>query len=406
MAAPLSDIRVVELTSWMAAPSAGAALADMGADVVKVEPLTGDPVRGMVRQPKVEGQPSVDASFHVDNRGKRSVAVAIDRPEGADLVRRLVERADVFLCNLLPRRQARYGLDAATLLALQPRLVHATLTGYGLTGPDAERPGYDVTAFFGRGAITDSMAEPGGVAPAPRPAQGDHAAGMVLLAGILAALRLAERTGEGQAVDASLFGTAAWTMATDLAPTLIDGRQPSRRDRRHLISALANRFRCADDRWIVLNMPEPHWWPRLCSAIGRDDLAEDPLYTTIKLRFDNMPQLIDAIDETFASKPIAEWGQIFDDAGLIWGPAATIAELATDPQATATGLFPEIELDTGPIRTVAIPLHIEGADIGPRGPAPALGQHTVEVFVAAGLTEDEVAALAAAGIVGAPGEAG
>ena len=305
-----------------------------------------------------------------------------------------------------PGARRRYGLDAATLLALQPRLVHATFTGYGLTGPDAERPGYDVTAFFGRGAITDSMVEPGGVAPAPRPAQGDHAAGMVLLAGILAALRLAERTGQGQAVDASLFGTAVWTMATDLAPTLIDGRQPSRRDRRHLISALANRFRCGDDRWIVLNMPEPHWWPRFCSAIGRDDLAEDPLYSTIKLRFDNMPQLIDALDETFAGKPIVEWGQIFDGAGLIWGPAATIAELAIDPQAAATGLFPEIVLDTGPIRTVAIPLHIEGADIGPRGPAPALGQHTVEVFVAAGLTEDEVAALAAAGIVGAPGEGG
>ena len=153
MASPLSDIRVVELTSWMAAPSAGAVLADLGADVVKVEPLTGDPVRGMTRQPKpVDGAASFDASFLVDNRGKRSIAVAVDRPEGADLVRRLVQRCDVFLCNLLLRRQRRFGLDAPTLLALQPRLVHATFTGYGLVGPDAERPGYDVTAFFGRGA--------------------------------------------------------------------------------------------------------------------------------------------------------------------------------------------------------------------------------------------------------------
>ena len=136
VASPLSDIRVVELTSWMAAPSAGAVLADLGADVVKVEPLTGDPVRGMTRQPKpVDGTASFDASFLVDNRGKRSVAVAVDRPEGADLVRRLVQRCDVFLCNLLLRRQRRFGLDAPALLALQPRLVHATFTGYGLVGP-------------------------------------------------------------------------------------------------------------------------------------------------------------------------------------------------------------------------------------------------------------------------------
>ena len=405
MAAPLNDIRVVELTSWMAAPSAGAVLADLGADVVKVEPLTGDPVRGMTRQPKLtEGAAPFDASFLVDNRGKRSIAVAVDRPEGADLVRRLVERCDVFLSNLLPRRQLRFGLDAPTLLALQPRLVHATFTGYGLVGPDAERPGYDVTAFFGRGGITDAMIEPGGVAPAPRPAQGDHAAGIALVAGILAALRLVERTGEGQVVDASLFGMAAWTMATDVAPALVDGRQPSRRDRRHLISALANRFCCGDDRWIILNMPEPHWWPKFCAGLGREDLLEDARFGSIKSRFDNMPELIDTLDATFATKPLEAWGRIFDDNGLIWGPAATLAELADDPQAAAAGLFPDVvRPDGSAVRTVAIPWQIAGADVAPRGLAPAVGQHTVEVLLGAGLTEGEVAALAGAGVIAGPG---
>lgn len=406
MAAPLSDIRVIELTSWMAAPSAGAVLADLGADVVKVEPLAGDPVRGMIRQPKADDWPGLDASFHVDNRGKRSVAVALDRPEGADLVRRLVQGADVFLSNLLPRRQLRFGLDAATLLGVQPRLVHATFTGYGTVGPDAERPGYDVTTYFGRGAITDSMTEPGAVAPAPRPAQGDHAAGMALVTAILAALRLVESTGTGQVVDASLLGMAVWTMATDLSAALVDGRQPTLRGRRYQISALANRFRCGDDRWIVLNMPEPHWWPKFCAAIGRDDLVGDARFTTIKLRFDNMGELMDTLDETFASQPIATWAKILDEAGLIWGPAATIAELAADPQAEAAGLYPKLDLGPGSIRTVAIPLRIEGADVGPRGPAPSIGQHTVEVLTAAGLTEGEVAALAQAGVVGAPGAAG
>jgi crotonobetainyl-CoA:carnitine CoA-transferase CaiB-like acyl-CoA transferase len=388
----------------MAAPSAGAILADLGAEVIKIEPPGGDPVRGLIRPPKVpEGTPKIDYSFHIDNRGKQSVVIAIDQPEGADLVRRLVTDAQVFLCNLLPNRQERYGLDAATLRALNPRLVHATLTGYGMSGPDASRPGYDVTAFFGRGAVTDGLTEPGGTAPQPRAAQGDHTAGLALVAGILAALRLVDQTGEGQTVDVSLLGTAVWTMATELSGPLIDGREPTKRDRRHLISPLANRFRCSDDRWIVLNMPEIHWWPRFCDAMGRPEWFKDPRFETAKSRFDNMPDLIDSIDEVFATKPLAEWGRIFDEAKLIWGPASTLAELAGDPQAAAIGLFPEVVHPSGNFRTVAVPLNIEGADIGPRGLAPDIGQHTAAVLQAAGLTAGEVLALAAAGVVGPPG---
>ncbi len=401
MVSPLADVRVVEVANWMAAPSAAAVLADMGADVIKVEPLTGDVVRGLMRPPKLaEGAVDIDHSFQVDNRGKRSIAVALDRPEGAELVRRLVDRADVFLCNLLPPRQHRYGLDPETLLARRPQLVHATLTGYGLTGPEASRPGFDVTTFFGRGAITDAMTEPGGVAPNPRPAQGDHTTGVAMVAAILAALRLVDRTGEGQVVDVSLLATAAWTMASDLAATLVDGRSPSKRDRHHLIAPLANRFRCADDRWIVLNMPEVRWWAPFCEAIGRPDVLEDPRFGTVRERFDNMPALIDLLDEVFASRPLAEWGRIFDEAGLIWGPASTIAELASDPQAAAIELFPTVEHPTGPFRTVAAPIRIAGADIRPRGPAPAVGAHSSEVLAEIGLDEGEVAALAAAGVLG------
>jgi crotonobetainyl-CoA:carnitine CoA-transferase CaiB-like acyl-CoA transferase len=399
--APLDGVGVIEISSWMAAPSAGAVLADMGADVVKVEPLTGDVVRGMTR--KAKGAPDIDHSFHMDNRGKRSIAIALDRPDGAEIVRKLVDRTDVFLCNLLPFRQERYGLDPATLHARNRRLVHATLSGYGLAGPDAHRPGFDVTTFFGRGGITDAMTEPGGVAPNPRPAQGDHTTGIAMVAAILAALRLAERTGEGAVVDVNLFATAAWTMASDLAPTLVDGRPVGKRDRHHLISPLGNRFRCGDDRWIILNMPETRWWAPFCKTIERPELLEDERFGSVKDRFDNMPALIDILDEVMATRTMAEWGRIFDDAGLIWGPASSIDELAADPQAAAIGLFPTIAHPEGAFRTVGAPMRISGADIRPRGPAPALGADTTAVLADIGYTADEVGALAAAGIVGPTG---
>lgn len=401
MTGPLAGIRVIEATSWMAAPSAAVIMADMGADVVKVEPLRGDASRGMIRPPRVaEGSPKIDYSFTVDNRGKRSIAVALNKPEGADVVRRLIADADVFVCNLLPHRQSRYGLDPASLHAINPRLVHATLTGYGIGGPDEERPGFDVTAFFGRGAVTDTMTEPGGVAPNPATAQGDHAAGLALTVSILAALRLVDQTGEGQVVDASLLGTAAWTMAIDLSAPLIDGRQPTKRDRHHRISPLANRFRCNDDRWIILNMPEEHWWPRFCEAVGLAHLLEDDRFESLRTRFHNMPALIDLIDDVFAKKTLAEWGPIFDDAGLIWGPAATLVELTNDPQAEAIGLFPNVDHPAGPFRTVAVPINIDGANIGPRGPAPGIGAHTAEVLAEHGFTTDEIDALHASGLVG------
>ena len=186
MTAPLEDVVVVEVDSYMAAPSAGAILADLGATVLKVEPLTGDPLRGLSRPIKRDDLSDelkgYDFSFDVDNRGKQSIAVALDKPEGADLVRRLVGEAQVFMCNLLVGRQEKFGLDPRSLFAVKPDLVHATLTGYGTTGPDAWRPGYDVTAFFGRSGLYDAQREGDeGVVPMARPAQGDHTTGLAMV---------------------------------------------------------------------------------------------------------------------------------------------------------------------------------------------------------------------------------
>ena len=403
MTAPLDDITVIEVDNWMAAPSAGAILADLGADVIKVEPLTGDPMRGMGRPAKLPDEiKGYDYQFDVDNRGKRSVAIALDTDAGANLVRRLVSDADVFLCNLLTRRQARFGLDPDSLFAINPRLVHATLTGYGTDGPDAWRPGYDVTAFFGRSGLYDAMREgEDGVVPMARPAQGDHTTGLALVGAILGALRLAERTGNGQVVETSLYETAVWTQATDYAIAAMD-RAPLRpRARENLIVPTANRYPCGDGKWVVLNMPEASAWPRLCRVIGREDWLEDERLQDIRGRFKHMPELVAGIDEALSSKSRDEWGEIFDTEGLIWGPVLGLHEVATDAQAEAIGLFPEIEHDDiGTYRSVRVPMRFRDAKVGPRGPAPSLGQHSREVLQALGLGEDEVKTLIEQGAVG------
>ncbi len=402
MRAPLEGVRVIAVDSFMASPSAGAILADLGADVVKIEPLTGDPIRGMGRPAKIDGDMrSYDLQFDVDNRGKRSIAIALDTDEGAALAQRLAGQAQVFMCNLLPHRQERFGLDSASLMAINPSIVHATLTGYGTNGPDASRPGYDVTAFFGRSGLYDAMREgDDGIVPNARPAQGDHTAGIALVAAILAGLRVAEATGEGQTVETSLFEAAVWTQASDFAITAVDHAPVRRRRRTEMITPAANRFPCGDGHWIVLNNLGATAWDRMCGAMGLDDLIDDKRFATAKSRFDNMEELIGLLDDRFTSRTRDEWGAIFDDTGVIWGPVLELHEVAVDPQAEAIGLFPSIEHPAyGSYRTVRSPMRFEGLDVGPRGPSPQTGEHTREVLESLDLSAAEIDELLATGVV-------
>ena len=402
MSAPLEDVKVLEVDSFMAAPSAAAILADMGADVVKIEPVTGDPMRGLSRPLRVESKfADYDLQFDVDNRGKRSAAIALDKPEGRDLAQRLAQDADVFLCNLLAQRQQRFGLDPETLFAIKPNLVHATLTGYGTTGPDAWRPGYDVTAFFGRSGLYDAMREgEDGIVPMARPAQGDHTTGLALVAAILAALRLAEKTGVGQVVETSLYETAVWTQASDFGVTAIDKAPVRRRARHELLTPMTNRYPCGDGKWAVLNMLDSGAWERLCRAVGREDWLTDERYATGRDRYKHMAELVDGIDATLATKTRDEWGAIFDEQGLIWGPVLGLHEVVDDPHADAIGLFPELRHpELGTYRTVNAPMRFKSADVRPRGPAPAMGEHTEQILREAGLSQPEIQDLRNDGIV-------
>ena len=402
VSAPLEGITVIEVDSWMAAPSAAAILADMGANVIKIEPPGGDAMRDMSRPAKVEGpMSSYDLQFDVDNRGKRSVTVALNTPEGVAVAHRLIEQADVFMCNLLIQRQKKYALAPESLLAINPKLVHATLTGYGTTGPDAWRPGYDVTAFFGRSGLYDAMREgPEGAVPWARPAQGDHTTGLALTTAILGALRQAERSGEGQVVETSLYETAIWTQASDYAITAVDRAPVRRRARHEMLTPTANRYPCGDNKWVVFNMMDGGAFERLCKAIGRDEWLEDERFSSGKGRYRHMTELVDGIDETLSAKSRDEWGKIFDEAGLIWGPVLGLHEVARDGQAEAINLFPEVQHEElGTYRTVNIPMRFSDADVKPRHVAPLLGEHTTSALTQAGFSSEEIEQLKVDGVI-------
>ncbi len=401
MKAPLDDITVVEVDNFMAAPSAGAILADMGARVIKVEPVTGDPMRGMGRPLKVESDlRGYDMQFDVDNRGKQSIALDLNHQAGMAVVHRLVERADIFLCNLLVKRQQRFGLDPETLARHRTGLVHATLTGYGTSGPEAWRPGYDVTAFFGRSGLYDAMREgDDGEVPMARPAQGDHTTGLALTTAILAALRQAERTGECQRVETSLYETALWTQASDFAVTAVDQAPVRRRARKQQLTPMANRYPCGDGKWVVLNMLDAGAWERLCRTIGRQDWLHDEKLDTPNKRYRRMPELVEAIDATLAARGRDEWGEIFDKAGVIWAPVLALHEVPNDPQAQAIGVFPTLtHPQRGDYVTVNAPMRFADAEVCPRGPAPAIGEHSRAILAEFGYAETAIDELFKTGV--------
>ena len=404
MVAPLEGIRVVEVANWLAAPSAAALMADLGADVIKVEHPGGDAWRTtLMRGQKADFDPEtdVDAAFELDNRGKRGVALSLDRPGASDVVRRMIAGADIFITNLTAPRIERYDLSYETLQRIHPRLIYVVLTGYGTRGPDRAKTAFDYSAFWSRSGIMSLIGEPGGPPMPCRPGQGDHATALNLLAGALAALRLRDLTGEGQYVEATLQRTGAWTIGSDVSAALITERQPQRIDRAQPGNPLFNSYQTADGRWLMLVMPTgDRYWAPTCRALQRADLLADDRYATLLGRAEHSAALTSEIASTFRSRPLAEWIPLLDAEALTWAPVAELPELIADPQMAEMNAWSVIDGPKGRFRTLNTPFEIAGADVGPRGPAPATGQHTHEVLSEIGLTDGEIAALAERGALG------
>lgn len=404
MTSPLDGIRVVEIASFAAAPAAAAIMADLGADVVKVEAIGGDPIRGLMKQAKLpEGANNPDHTFQFINRGKRSIELNLDDPAGVEVAHRLVAVADVVILNLLPDRRRRFRLDVETLQRIKPDLVIGLLTGYGEQGDEIDRPGYDVTAFFARSGLMGGMTPPGGYPPHPRPGQGDHTTSIALFGGLMAGLRGRDLTGEGQVVEASLVRTAAFTIAADLATAVIDGQPIPDRARDKALSAMLEAFRCSDGRWIQFTMPDrADAWQRFCTALHREDLIDHENYATGRLRYRNMPPLMATLDETVGERPFDYWAPRLDECDCIWAPINDAASAAADPQVRAAGVFETIDHPrAGRFETIAAPFRLPGNDeVGARGPAPERGEHSAEILSELlGYDQEEIADLAARGIV-------
>ena len=401
MIGPLDGVRVLELSNWAAAPSACAIMADLGADVWKVEALGGDAARGALRQASVpEGEHNPDHPFNFINRGKRSIAVDLSHENGAELVRRMAATVDVVITNLLEGRRARFGLNPEDLFAVKSTLVIGLFSGYGEEGDEIDRRGYDLTAYFARGGPQGSTLGPDGAPPKFPAASGDHTAGLALFAAVMTGLRARDVTGEGQVVEASLLRTATWTMALDLATAAVDGKPVRLRRRTETVSPMIAPYRCSDDRWIQLTMPIAKDWGRFCNAIGRPDLRDDPRYATPSDRYKSNSVLVGLIDEIFATRTRQEWGPILDEHGVTWAPINTTTEVYADPQVRATGAFEPIDHPkAGRFDTVASPFRLHTADARVRGPAPDLGEHTIEILSELGLDDAAIEGLIVDNIV-------
>jgi crotonobetainyl-CoA:carnitine CoA-transferase CaiB-like acyl-CoA transferase len=393
MGAPLEGIKVVELASFVAAPAAGALLADMGAEVIKVEVPQGEIYRySLPRLAGLDCQFSEAPHFQMDNRGKRSLAMDLLMPGALDALRQLIDQSDILLTNMLPHRLEKYGLDAASLRARSPKLIFAAMSGYGPNGPDATTPAFDYTAYWARSGFMDQMREPDAAPSFQRPGIGDHAAALSMVSGILAALRMRDTSGEGQEVSVSLMHIGFYIQGNDAAIALAAGEPPPRHDRSAPRNPLWSHYRVKGDRWVFLVMIESdRYWPRFCEAIGRGDLERDERFDSAVARYQNSAELVGLIEEIFGSRTLDEWSGILDGHGLIWAPTKTLAEAIHDEQARAAGVFQKVDHPTaGTFETVAPPLSLSAFEMRGERPAPALGADGADVLREAGLSEDEV----------------
>ena len=397
---PLKGVKVVEYGVFHAGPGASAILGDLGADIIKIETLKGDPMRDWSRiGAKLFALPNGESLFfEIANRNKKSVCLDINTKAGRDIFHRFIKEADVFLTNVRKSTKTKMQIDYPSLSKINPRLIHANVSGYGPKGPASDLGAYDPMGQARSGMIFISGSdEPVLIQIAVL----DQFTSIAASHAILTALFDRTRTGVGQEVHASLFGSAMWLLYVNMIAETAGIDSRIKWDR-YANSPVRNNFRCKDGKWIMgVHHPEEKFWPLLCRATGLDDLINNPKFIDYDHRMANCRELVSIFDTVFIAKTRDEWIQALSSNGMMFSPAQSINEVYSDPQALENGYVVDFNHPVyGKIRIPGYPLHFdEKYTVGARTAAPKLGEHTDLVLGEMGYSEEQLDTLKKEGII-------
>lgn len=400
MAGLLEGLRVVEVATFVFAPAAGTVLSDFGAEVIHVEPPgMGDPLRKLSY---LRPLPECEEAYPwlLDGRNKKSVVLDLKHADGHEVLLDMIRDADIFITNYHPSVLDELDLSYETLAAKNPRMIYAHGTGYGEVGDEAEKPGYDATAWWARSGLMDAVRPAGGELAMSTAGMGDHPSSISMVAGIALALYARERTGQGTKVSTSLIANGAWANSILIQAALCGGTPYVPPTQAGTSNAMLNHYRTADDRsFFLVLVKEATEFEQFCTAIGRADICTDPRFELIDDRRANASALVAILSEWFAQRPIAEWQQIFDQHAITYGVIATSEEAMTDEQMADTGIFVDMEGRPG-MRVVNSPIALSDFPKRAPQPPPELGEHSDAVLSELGYDEARIAALRDAGVIG------
>lgn len=399
----LEGVRVVDWSGWHVGPEGAALLGDMGADVIHIEEKgVGDAMRGVHRVYGIDMDlpGGRHALFEHHNRNKRGMALDLRKPQGREVVYRLVAQADVFLTNYRRRATERLGLDYPSLAKINPRLIYASSTGFGEEGPDREHPGLAFVAQARSGIVMASGDASSSAPTFVSSAIGDEITGIMLAFGVIAALLARERTGVGQEVTTSQLTSLMKLQAQSITTRLLTGREIPRQDRSQVNNPMLNYYRAKDGRWISLALIRHPEWPRFCQAVGLEELIDDPRFKEATDREKNRAELVRILDDLFAQRTASEWLEVLHRADLISSPVNTISDLLTDSQVLANDYIIDYQHPAlGPIKFLGFPFQFSRTPVGLFRPAPSYGEHTEEVLLGAGYTWDDIAGFKEEGVI-------
>jgi len=391
---PLDGLRVLDFSTTIAGPHCSRLLADMGADVIKIESPEGDLMRSRPVQRNGAG-----TMFGQLNAGKRSIVLDLKKPEARPALDRLIAASDILICNFPPPVREKLRLAYDDVKPVNPRLIYASLTGYGETGPDRDRPGFDATAYFARSGLLDAQRYEGGPPGVPGPAQGDRATAMGLVSAILMALIHRMKTGEGSWVGTSLLGNGLWSCGVIAQAALVGAYLPHRPPPDRPRSALGNIYRTADDRWLQITIVrEDKMWAPLCTAVGRPELIDDPRFAETEARRQHSADLAAIPSDTFGCRDYEHWRRALAAQQVTFGVISRPQDVPDDQQAVACGAIVETAIPEMP-RTLSNPIRLGFAEQRIAHAAPALGQHSDDILREAGFGAEAIAALRASGAV-------